>query len=109
MESWPQNPEFRINPEHFHPSIVISDFKYIMTVIHDALFSLFWFFPSQSTMFLSHVGRGLPWMNLGTKQRILSVRSCSKTHHSASISGETRTCNPSISSQAFSLPGHCTA
>ena len=26
MESHPQNPEFRINPENFHPILSVSDF-----------------------------------------------------------------------------------
>ena len=42
MESQPQNPEFRINPENFHPCIIILYYKrpamYLFTSIFSNMF-----------------------------------------------------------------------
>ena len=37
MESQPQNPEFRINPENFHPCIYG---QFLLMNVHAALFSV---------------------------------------------------------------------
>ena len=34
MESQPQNPEFRINLENFHPCILGVSLKYVFKIIH---------------------------------------------------------------------------
>ena len=33
MESWPQNPEFRINPENFHPGSTLAFLERIKTLL----------------------------------------------------------------------------
>ena len=56
-----------------------------------------------SQQIFSHVGTGLPGLT-NTKQLIVS---CSRTQHSDSAGGETRTSNPSIPSLMLYQLSHC--
>ena len=84
MESRPKNPEFRNNPENFHPC---SYSRYY------CLFGLMLYIPVNN---FSVISGHFPEL-ISTKQRIESY---SRTQCSAS--GESRTSNPSISSLPLS-------
>ena len=90
MESQPQNPEFRIDPENFHPCFKADG----ETGIVRFKFDLILYVP---VSIFSHVRIGLPGLT-STKQRIINI-SCSRTQRKAS--GVAQTNNPLISSQAY--------
>ena len=93
MESQPRNPEFRINPENFHPPIII--ICYIFGVIFEGLFLKSFNAVCPSQQFSSHVSMitCLPGLN---HYKVADKVSCSRTQNSDSTGGESQTCNPSI-------------
>ena len=70
METQPQNPEFRINPENFHPCFmpkvhIKQLFESKIVIFFLSVIYLFLLFDSKhlSQQFFSYVGTGLPGLN----------------------------------------------